>query len=269
MRNGHSWSRYPAYHVRVQQRVGSGRVPYRHGATRREHMPRLDVTVEVQTPDIAGTVRIVSPPGPPQSADRRTLESQLELVDRATASVVCTLPRPMWVGMETDNGMITSTSARAQMSISGAWSLVYHYGCEQNVESDAVRRETFLWRLAAAAVGARYVGETTLMLGSSVFMENVAALSPYRTLLPTTPQRAKAAKILGDGGSVALGELARALHPNAINGRAIVYGLMLRQYVAIDLETPLGPDSEVRASAGTPAIMPGLFDLFQTVRVAG
>ena len=138
---------------------------------------------------------------------------------------------------------------------------------EQAVESDAVRREVLLWRLAAAAVGARFVGETTL--GSPVFRENVRILSPYRTILPTMPQRAKAAKILGDGGSVALGELAGALHPNAVNGRALVCGLMLRRYVVIDLETPLGPDSEVRASVGAPEIMPGLFDLLRMMRVTG
>ena len=229
-------------------------------------MPRLDVTVDVNTADIAGTVRIVSPPGPSRSSDRRSLESELELVDRATASVVRTVSRPMMAEMETDDGLISSSSARARVSISGAGSRIYH--CEERtiVEDDAEGHEVFLWRLAAAAVGAKFVRETTP--GSRTFMENMRTLSPYRTILPTMPQRAKAAKILGDGGSVALGELADALHSNAINGRAIVFGLMLRRYVAIDLETPLGADSEVRAAVGAPSIMPGLFDLLRSIQTA-
>lgn len=266
MRTKDSWSRYPATHVRIQQLGNSRPAPYRYDPRGREQMPRLDVTVDVKTPDIAGTVRIVSPPGPLRSSGRSAVESELELIDRATASVVRTLARPMRAEMQTDYGLITSTSARANLSISGAWSLVYHHGCEKDIESDAVRRETLLWRLAAAAVGARFVAQTTL--GSPVFMENVRMLSPYRTIVPTMPQRAKAAKILGDGGSVGLGELAGALHPKAINGRAIVCGLMLRRYVAIDLETPLGPDSEVRAAVGASPIMPGLFDLLRSIRTS-
>lgn len=266
MGSKHSWSRFPAAQVRIQQPAVSGAALYRSDARGREQMPRLDVTVDVKTTDIAGTVRIVSPPGPRRSADRRMLESELELVDRATASVIRTLPRPMMAEMETDDGLITSTAARARLSVSGAWSVVYHHECEEDVESNAVRREVLLWRLAAAAVGARYVGETTL--GSPVFRENLRMLSPYRTILPTMPQRAKAAKILGDVGSVALGELSGVLHPNAINGGAIVYGLMLRRYVDIDLEKPLGPDSEVRASVGAPEIMPGLFDLLRKIQAA-
>jgi hypothetical protein len=264
MRNNQPGARYPAKQVGVQQRDGRRTAPNRQDTRGREQKSRLDVTVDVKTADIAGTVRIVSPPGPSRNADRRALESELELFDRATASVVRTLARPMLAEMETDDGLITSTSARARLSISGAWSVVYHHECEEDVESDAARQERLLWRLAAAAVGARFVAETTL--GSPVFMENMSLLSPYRTILPTMPQRAKAAKILGDGGSVALGELAGALHPNAVNGRALVYGLMLRRYVAIDLETPLGPDSKVCASVGAPEIMPGLFDLLRGIR---
>ncbi len=268
MRNGHFGVRYPAPHVRVQQRFGRDAARYRLHL-RGGEVTGLDMTVDVKTAKISGTIRIVSPPGRSNTADCKTLESKLTMVDLASASIARTLPKPFRVEMKTQEGLMNFTSVRARQTISGAWEIVKYRERAQDFEEEEACRETLVWRLAAAALGARHVNETAEMLGSDVFLQNVGMLTPYRTIVPTLPQRSKVARILSEGTVVTVGELASALHPIKVNGVTLVYALMLRKYVSIDLQQPMGPDSIVRAFPAAHAVMTGLFEGLHMVRASG
>ena len=117
------------------------------------------------------------------------------------------------------------------------------------------RRQTFLGRIIADAMGYEYERYVLAHAGSARRRENVDEVQASRFIPVPDHLVARAAATLAQG-PIALGNLAAILHP--VNGRSMAYALMVRRVVEIDLEGTLGDRSECRAVPPLPLAMPSI-----------
>jgi hypothetical protein len=116
-------------------------------------------------------------------------------------------------------------------------------------------KQTFLGQLAADALGYRYEKIVLKAVSDRVRRDNIDEIQASRFVHVPDQLVARAALIVSKG-SISLGNLADLLHP--INGRSMVYALMVRRVVEIDLEARLTRRSECIAVKPLPLAMPSL-----------
>lgn len=117
------------------------------------------------------------------------------------------------------------------------------------------RKQTFLGQLAADTMGYRYEHIVLGSAGSNVRRRNVNEIQASRFVRVPNHLVARATLALRDG-AMSLGNLSDILHPE--NGRSMVFALMVRRVVEIDLERTLGPRSECRGVPPLPVAMPSI-----------
>ena len=117
------------------------------------------------------------------------------------------------------------------------------------------RRQTFLGRIIADAIGYGYEKYVLAHAGSAQRRENVDEVQASRFIHVPDHLVVRAAATLAQG-PIALGNLAAILHP--VNGRSMAYALMVRRVVEIDLDGKLGDRSECRAVPPLPLAMPSI-----------
>ncbi|HEX8124234.1 MAG TPA: hypothetical protein VF548_01490 [Allosphingosinicella sp.] len=117
------------------------------------------------------------------------------------------------------------------------------------------QRQSFLGQLAAEALGYRYERIVLGTMGSQVRRDNVDEIQASRFVHVPDHLVARAAAAVAKG-PISLGNLADLLHP--VNGRSMVYALMVRRIVEIDLEARLTLGSECIAVKPLPLAMPSL-----------
>ena len=121
--------------------------------------------------------------------------------------------------------------------------------------TDLGRKQTFLGQLAADTIGYRYERIVLGNGGSDLRRRNINEVQASRFVHVPDISVARASRALR-AGPMSLGNLADILHP--LNGRSMVFALMVRRIVEIDLDSTLGPRSECRAVPPLPLGMPNL-----------
>lgn len=116
-------------------------------------------------------------------------------------------------------------------------------------------RQTFLGRIIAEAMGYDYEHYVLAHAGTERQRQNVDEVQASRFVEVPDHLVALAAATVAKG-SIALGNLASILH--AFNGRSMVFALMVRRVVEIDLDGKLGDQSECRAVPPLPSAMPSI-----------
>lgn len=116
-------------------------------------------------------------------------------------------------------------------------------------------QQTFLGELAAEALNYRYERIVLSSMGGQVRRDNVDEIQASRFVYVPDQLVARAASAVAKG-PISLGNLADLLHP--INGRSMVYALMVRRVVEIDLDTRLTRRSECIGVKPLPLGMPSL-----------
>lgn len=194
----------------------------------------------------------------PTEAATALLAAQIDEVDTST---VRSSSEPMRVELHTSEGRWSTIVDRARQKDHGGWQISELKCGWAGFATPRAQVQEKLGRLAAGALGAEYVREVPASLGSPTLRKNAQIIQSYRFV--PFPMRCSyvAADLLDRLGTVSLGRLADALAPDRATGRALIYSMMVRRLVAIDLEAPLGDDSCVRAVPPLPEHMPGLFDL--------
>lgn len=117
------------------------------------------------------------------------------------------------------------------------------------------QRQSFLGELAAEALGYRYERIVLGSMGDQVRRDNVDEIQACRFVHVPDHLAARAASAVAKG-PISLGNLADLLHP--VNGRSLVYSLMVRRIVEIDLDSRLSRRSECIAVKPLPLSMPSL-----------
>lgn len=117
------------------------------------------------------------------------------------------------------------------------------------------KRQTFLGELAAEALGYRYKRIVLNSMGNQVRRDNVDEIQASRFVHVPDQLVARAASAVAQG-PISLGNLADLLH--SVNGRSMVYALMVRRVVEIDLESRLTRRSECIGVKPLPFAMPSL-----------
>lgn len=117
------------------------------------------------------------------------------------------------------------------------------------------RRQTFLGQIIAEAMGYQYEQYVLSHAGTEQRRQNVDEVQASRFVGVPDHLAGLAAATVAKG-SIALGNLAAILH--AVNGRSIVYALMVRRVVEIDLDGKLTDHSECRAVPPLPTAMPSI-----------
>ena len=116
-------------------------------------------------------------------------------------------------------------------------------------------KQSFLGQLAADALGYRYEKIVLASAGNQVRRDNIDEVQAHRFVHVPDHLAARAAAMVARG-PISLGNLGDVLHP--VNGQRMVYALMVRRVVEIDLETRLSRRSECRAVPPLPLAMPSL-----------
>lgn len=101
-------------------------------------------------------------------------------------------------------------------------------------------------RCGAMAMGWGYTQCTHSNLGTPAFIKAVNDIQMCRFLHVTLREEQVMSKILRKHSSVALGDLADELSNCTVRGRHLVYAMMVRRKLAIDLQSPLSSASMVR-----------------------
>jgi hypothetical protein len=116
-------------------------------------------------------------------------------------------------------------------------------------------KQIFLGQLAADILGYRYRKIVLGSAGDQVRRDNIDEIQAHRFVHVPDQLVARAAAAVARG-PISLGNLGDILHP--VNGRRMVYALMVRRVVEIDLDSRISPRSECRAVPPLPLAMPSL-----------
>lgn len=116
-------------------------------------------------------------------------------------------------------------------------------------------KQTFLGQLAADTLGYRYEKIVLGGGGDRIRRDNIDEIQAHRFVHVPDHLAARAAAAVAYG-AISLGNLGDLLDP--VNGRRMVYALMVRRVVEIDLESRLSLRSECRAVPPLPLAMPSL-----------
>ncbi len=181
-------------------------------------------------------------------------------VDEVLTTRVKGWAEAMRIELRTSTGHWSTLVDRVRQLDDGGWQLSELKAEWSGFATDRARVQARLGALAADALGAEYVREVPATLGSPMLRRNCSFIQTYRFVPFSLRAQYVAADMLERLGTVSLGRLADALTPNAANGMALVCSLMVQRLVAIDLETKVGRDSEVRPVPPLPNHMPGLYD---------
>ncbi|WP_294353681.1 hypothetical protein [uncultured Sphingomonas sp.] len=161
-------------------------------------------------------------------------------------ALVHTPAGPNWLSHIPDFATLYANGERALVDAKRVWS---------DFRKPLGYKQTFLGQLAADMMGYRYERIILGSAGSDVRRRNINEVQAARFVHVPDHLAARAALILKAGG-ISLGHLSDLLHP--ANGRAMVFALMVRRLVEIDLDRPLGVNSECRAVPALPSAMPSI-----------
>lgn len=117
------------------------------------------------------------------------------------------------------------------------------------------QRQTFLGQVIAAAMGYDYERYVLASAGTERRRRNVEEVQASRFVGVPNHLTSLAAATVAKG-SIGLGNLAAILHPS--NGRSMVYALMVRRVIEIDLDGALDDRCECRAVPPLPIAMPSI-----------
>jgi len=117
------------------------------------------------------------------------------------------------------------------------------------------QRQTFLGQVIATAMGYDYERYVLANAGTEQRRRNIEEVQASRFVNVPDHLASLAAATVAKG-SIGLGNLAAILHP--VNGRSMVYALMVRRVIEIDLDEALDDRCECRAVPPLPIAMPSI-----------
>lgn len=149
------------------------------------------------------------------------------------------------------DGQTRAYTADTLVIIGGAAVMVEVKFLEDATDPENLRRWPAIRdRFAAEGYGFRIVTEAFIQ--AEPRRSNIAFLRSFRAWQPTPAFAFQIATALQDGAWTTLGDLA-ARFADPVTARQYILGLVLRRYLAIDLETPISPDSAVWLPAAQPS----------------
>lgn len=243
--------------------------PTAEGSARLAHMaePQVHKVVIVRSTDrdqlrgqITGKKTVRTAEYPSKKTSRaRFMEAAAEILrvpqEEVEVDKVDAIAQPIRGSVLLDDGWHDALPDFANLLSDGSRVIIDAKRHWSDFRTEKGRRQEFLGRIIADAIGYRYERYVLASAGSQRRQDNIEEVQASR-FVPVPDHLVALAARAVSRGSISLGNLAAILHPEA--GRKMVFALMVRRIVEIDLDSKLDERSECRAVPPLPSGMPSI-----------